>query len=472
LATAARIGAAPDELPYDSFSDSPGYTSRRIPAKEIDMSDQSATTSTLSRRGFLATASAVAMGSVTLAQDRTQPGSARPDVASLPPYGNSTIPPGIRSRRVSNVNGLTVHMLEAGYETAGRPAVLLLHGFPELAYSWRKAMLPLASAGYHVIAPDQRGYGRTTGWDDSYDADPDPFRILNMVRDAMALVYALGYRSVAMIVGHDAGAPVASWSALIRPDVFRSITIMSSPFEGPPAMPFDTANGAAPPRPAPTDDELDAELAKLNPPRKYYQNYQRTRGANDNMLHAPQGLHAFFRGYYHYKSADWKGNNPHPLKARIAEEMAKIPTYYVMEKDKGMAETVAPFMPSAAEVAACKWLTDAEVDVYASEFGRTQFTGALQGYRVRRGSDPKSLAEMRTFSGRSIDVPSMFVGGKSDWGTYQTPGAVDRMRTTACTRMVGFHLVEGAGHWVQQEQPEQVSKLLIQFLRDQGRTDR
>jgi pimeloyl-ACP methyl ester carboxylesterase len=138
-----------------------------------------------------------------------------------------------------------------------------------------------------------------------------------------------------------------------------------------------------------------------------------------------------------------------------------------MEKDKGMAETVAPYMPSPAEIAACKWLTDAEVDVYATEFGRTQFTGALQGYRVRRGSDPKSLAEMRTFTNRSIDVPSMFVGGKSDWGTYQTPGAVDRMRSTACTRMVGFHLLEGAGHWVQQEQPEQVSKLLIQFLRDQ-----
>ena len=434
------------------------------------MSHESAGISTVSRRGFLATASAVAMGGMTLAQSLTRPGTPRADTSSLPPYGNSTIPPGIRSRTVANVNGLTAHMLEAGFETPGRPAVLLLHGFPELAYSWRKVMLPLASAGYHVIAPDQRGYGRTTGWDDSYDADPDPFRMLNMVRDAMALVYALGHRSVAMVVGHDAGAPVASWATLVRPDVFRSITIMSSPFEGPPQVPFNTANGAAPPRPAPTDDELDAELAKLNPPRKYYQNYQRTRGANDNMLHAPQGLHAFFRAYYHYKSADWKGNNPHPLKARIADEMAKIPTYYVMEKDKGMAETVAPFMPSAAEIAACQWLTEAEVEVYASEFGRTQFTGALQGYRVRRGSDPKSLAEMRTFAGRSIDVPSMFVGGKSDWGTYQTPGAVDRMRTTACSRMMGFHLLEGAGHWVQQEQPEQVSALLIQFLRDQRRS--
>ena len=70
------------------------------------------------------------------------------------------------------------------------------------------------------------------------------------------------------------------------------------------------------PGPAQTDDELDAELAKLGPPRKYYQNYQRTRGANDDMLHAPQGLHAFFRAYYHYKSADWEGNKPHPLKAR------------------------------------------------------------------------------------------------------------------------------------------------------------
>ena len=237
-----------------------------------------------------------------------------------------------------------------------------------------------------MIAPDQRGYGRTIGWDDSYDADPDPFRILNMTRDAIGLVYALGYRSVAMVVGHDAGAPVASWSALIRPDIFRSLTIMSSPFEGAPALPFDTANSAAQQRPAVNDDELDPELAKLNPPRKYYQNYQRTRGANEDMLHAPQGLHAFFRAYYFYKSADYKGNNPRPLKARTAAEMAQIPTYYVMEKDKGMAATVAPFMPPADYIANCKWLTEAEVEVYASEYGRTGFTGALQGYRVRRGA--------------------------------------------------------------------------------------
>jgi pimeloyl-ACP methyl ester carboxylesterase len=421
----------------------------------------------LSRRFFVAaSAAAGAAGGLAQALGSARAAIVRTDIASLPPYGNGTLAPGIRSRTVGNVNGMTVHMLEAGYEVPGRPAVLLLHGFPELAYSWRKSMLPLAAAGYHVIAPDQRGYGRTIGWDDSYDADPDPFRTLNMVRDAMALVYALGHRSVAAVVGHDAGAPVASWAALVRPDIFRSVAIMSSPFAGAPSLPFNTANGAALPRAAPDDDELDAELAKLNPPRKYYQNYQRTRGANDDMLHAPQGLHAFFRAYYHYKSADWKGNHPHPLKARTAVEMAQIPTYYVMERDKGMAATVAPFMPSAAEIAACKWLTEAEVEVYATEYGRTGFTGALQGYRVRRGSDPKSIGELQTFSGRTIDVPSCYIAGKSDWGVYQTPGAVESMQNSACTHMVGFHLLDGAGHWVQQEQPDAVNKLLIAFLQD------
>ncbi len=419
------------------------------------------------RRAFLAKVAAVELATLAVAQSASSRADiVHTDFSKLPPYGNGTIPAGIRSRQIANVNGLTVHILEAGYETPGRPAVLLLHGFPELAYSWRKVMPPLAAAGYHVIAPDQRGYGRTTGWDDSYDADPDPFRILNMVRDSIGLVYALGHRSVAMVVGHDAGAPVAAWSTLVRPDIFRSLTIVSSPFEGAPSLPFDTANGAPLPRPALTDDELDAELAKLNPPRKYYQNYQRTRGANDDMLHAPQGLHDFFRAYYFYKSADYKGNHPHPLKARTAEEMAQIPTYYVMEKDKGMAETVAPLMPSADYIANCKWLTEAEVDVYATEYARTGFTGALQGYRVRRGSDPRSLAEMQTFSGRTIDVPSQYIDGKSDWGSYQTPGAIDKMRNSACTRMVGFHFLDGAGHWVQQEQSEQVSALLVRFLHD------
>src|SRR5689334_20547905 len=98
------------------------------------------------------------------------------------------LPAGIRSRTIGGINGLAMHVLEAGFETEGRPLVLLLHGFPELAYNWRKVMLPLAAAGYRVIAPDQRGYGRTTGWDGRYDGDVAAFRLLNLARDALGLV--------------------------------------------------------------------------------------------------------------------------------------------------------------------------------------------------------------------------------------------------------------------------------------------
>src|SRR5436853_1177712 len=161
----------------------------------------------------------------------------------MAPLGALPLPAGIRARFVENINGLTMHVLEAGHEAPGRPCILLLHGFPELAYSWRKVMLPLAAAGFHVIAPDQRGYGRTTGWGSAYDGDLNSFRILNVVKDALALVFALGHRSVAAVVGHDFGAPFAAYCALARPDVFRSVAMMSAPFAGPPALPFGAAGG-------------------------------------------------------------------------------------------------------------------------------------------------------------------------------------------------------------------------------------
>jgi alpha-beta hydrolase superfamily lysophospholipase len=124
------------------------------------------------------------------------------------PYREDVLPTGVRSRFVNNINGIRIHVLEAGFETRDRPAVLLLHGFPELAYSWRKQMVPLAAAGYHVLAPDLRGYGRTSGTDVKYDEDLAPFRTLNEVRDMLGLVSAFGYRSVSAVIGHDFGSPV------------------------------------------------------------------------------------------------------------------------------------------------------------------------------------------------------------------------------------------------------------------------
>src|SRR6202140_4864170 len=160
--------------------------------------------------------------------------SAAPTLPAIP------LPPGIRSRFVDDINGLRMHVLEAGFETEGRACVLLLHGFPELAYSWRKVMPALADAGYHVIAPDQRGYGRSTGWDADYDGDLNSFRLLNLVGDGLGLVSALGYARVDAVGGHDFGSPVAAWSALVRPDVFGSVALKSAPFAGRPPLPFGT----------------------------------------------------------------------------------------------------------------------------------------------------------------------------------------------------------------------------------------
>jgi pimeloyl-ACP methyl ester carboxylesterase len=372
-------------------------------------------------------------------------------MTQLDPLDSAVLPPGVRSRFQKDINGLRVHLLEAGHEPGGRPCVLLLHGFPELAYSWRKVMPALADAGFHVVAPDLRGYGRTTGWDGAYDSDLRGFRMLNAVRDALGLVVALGYDHVAGVVGHDFGSPVAAWCALVRPDMFRRVALMSAPFAGPPALP------APPPGP-----DIHAALAALDRPRKHYQWYYSTRPANDDMWHCKQGVHAFLRAYYHHKSADWSGNRPFRLGGWTAAELARMPTYYIMDLHETMAETVAHAMPRAAEIAACRWLPEAELAVYAAEYTRTGFQGGLQWYR--RGTGGLDTAELQLFAGRRIEVPAMFVAGASDWGTYQVPGAFERMQREACARMEQCHLVEGAGHWVQQEQAGRVAELLVGFL--------
>src|SRR5687768_9907419 len=413
------------------------------------------------RRDVLATLAATPIGLAMRAQAQ----SFNPDVV----YGAATIPMGIRSRIVPNINGISMHVLEAGYDRGPqradfarwggdgtRPAVLLLHGFPELAYSWRHVMLPLAKADYHVIAPDLRGYGRSGGTDVTFDADLAPFSTLNRVRDMIALVASLGHRSVNAVVGHDFGSPTAGWCALTRPDFFRSLVMMSAPSGGAPQL--RTGAPSAPAAPAPS---LDDELAKLPSPRKHYQTYYTTREANENMWHPPQGVHAFLRAYYHMKSADWGANKPFPLANNSAAEMAKLPRYYVMDLNKGMAESVASEMPSADEIARCKWLTDEELRVYSGEYGRNGFQGGLQSYRV--GRVPRLSAELQLFAGRTIDVRALFLSGKSDWGVYQRAGSLEAMKR-ACPTLEGIELVDGAGHWVQQEQAATVAARLTAFL--------
>lgn len=343
-----------------------------------------------------------------------------------------------------------MHVLEAGEASGARPALLLLHGFPELAYSWRKVMLPLVQAGYRVLAPDQRGYGRTTGWDGRYDGDLGSFRLTHLVRDAVQLLKKLSIDAVDAVIGHDFGSPVAAWCALLHPEIFKSVVLMSAPFTGPPAA-------AVPP-----PDPVHAALAALARPRKHYQWYYSTRAAESDMLRCPQGLHAFLRAYFHVKSADWKQNRPYELASWSATELAKMPTYYIMELGEDMAQTVAPHLPDAASIAACAWLPEDELRVYSSEFGRTGLQAALQWYRCR--TTGRFNDDLAAHAGERIEVPACFIAGASDWGPFQIPGALKTMRTAVFADDRGCHFIEGAGHWVQQEQPAQVLQRLLEFL--------
>ena len=373
-------------------------------------------------------------------------------MSALPPL---PLPAGIRSRQLAGINGLALHLLEAGFDDPARPLLLLLHGFPELAYSWRRVMPALAAAGYHVAAPDQRGYGRTTGWTADYDdaADLDAVHLFNLVRDQLALLHALGRPHAHAVIGHDFGSPVAAWCALVRPDAFRAVVLMSAPFAGPPSW---QGHSLGP-------EVLDAELAALPRPRRHYQHHYATRGAAAEMERAPQGLHAFLRAYYHMKSADWPHNDPHPLAAMTGEGLAPLPPYYVMARGRGMAETVAPHAPTPAQVAACRWLPDDELAVYASEFTRTGLQGGLQWYRS--ALDPGHRGQLRLFAGRRIEVPGCFIAGRQDWGVHQVPDAFEAMAGHALADCRGSHLIDGAGHWVQQEQADTVSRLLLDFVR-------
>ena len=373
-------------------------------------------------------------------------------------YGRRTLPVGIRSRRVATSTGVTLHVLEAGYESRTAPCVVLLHGFPELGYSWRNQLLPVARAGFHVVAPDLRGYGRSLTQPVQYNDDLLPYSMLNRVNDVVGLVRALGHETAAAIVGHDWGSPTAQWCARVRPDIFRSVVSLSTPFLTAPTLPLGVADDRGR---AQDDADIDKALAALSRPRKHYFTYSASNHANDDMWHAPQGVHDLLRAMYHFKSGDWEGNKPFALKSWSASELARMPDYYIMDLHKGIAETMAAEMPSKQQIADCTWITEEDLRVYSSEFTRTGFQGGLNYYRV--ANDARLGAELKAFSGRTIDVPACYIGGKRDWATYQSPGAFESMRA-ACSQLRSVHLIEQAGHSLAEERPQEVNAALLEFL--------
>ncbi|KAK5115676.1 hypothetical protein LTR62_000765 [Meristemomyces frigidus] len=358
--------------------------------------------------------------------------------------------------------GLKYHVIRAGQPT--HPLILFCHGYPELAFSWRKIMPAIAAQGYYCIAMDQRGYGRTTGNanDASYeDTDLSHYTMTNLVRDLVCLVYRLGYKKVHCIIGHDFGGVSSAMAALMRPDIFQSTIQMSHPHHAAPLPPFGP--DATPKQTL----DIQAELAKLNPPRKHYKYYNSTPTAAHDWNHPSQGLGTFLRGYFHLKSGDWEPNNPHPLKEWSAQALEEMPEYYIMRREHSMPQTVQTNMSNLDPTKTESWLPASDLKIYVQEWSRTGFGAALSWYRAQTASTPESAKDMLLFAGRRIEVPCMFISGSRDWGNYQQPGAFEGYESAevvgeGCFR--GCVLVEGAGHWVQQEKAEEVVGAVKRFL--------
>lgn len=394
------------------------------------------------------------------------------------------LPPSITSRYVdTSPHSLIFHVLESKPQShsTSTPVILLIHGFPELAFSWRHIMPLLSSPpyNYHAIAFDQRGYGRTHPPESSSPLPQESFRPVNLIRDTLHLLSALGVKSIDCLVGHDFGAVTAALCALARPDVFKSLILMSHPTKGAPALPFNTVNDpAAAAQAREPKPDMETALGQLDRPRKHYKWYYCTPPANEEMTQ-PTGrpLHEFLRGYFHLKSADWGGNYspaaPHRLAGWTAPELARMPRYYIMDAEGSMRDNVARDMSTPetqTEISRRpfdRWLPDDALQVYADEYGRNSFRGGLNWYRLQ--TRPDVLADVELFSGLRLVVPTLFVAGDADWGTWQEPGAVESMEQgrsvdPSCWR--GMRIVPRAGHWVNQEQPQVCVEAIGDMVRE------
>jgi pimeloyl-ACP methyl ester carboxylesterase len=208
---------------------------------------------------------------------------------------------------------------------------------------------------------------------------------------------------------------------------------------------------------------MNTGLQNLSPARRHYQHYFASPDAAADMEGTPDEISSFLNAYFYAKSAGWSGNRPHPLENLRAESLAQLPTYYVMNLGETMPETVAAYMADA-ENPACPWLSPDDLAVYGEEYSRTGFQGGLNWYRARLdGIGTASAAFADRFAGSRIKGPGCYIAGKSDWGMHQTPGVFDAM-PAAFEDWRGARLIDRAGHWVQQEQPQEVILRLRKFL--------
>ena len=311
--------------------------------------------------------------------------------------------------RTVETNGIRMHVAEQG---AG-PLVILCHGFPESWYSWRHQLAALAAAGYHAVAPDMRGYGHTDA-----PAEIEAYTLLHLVGDMVGLVGALDEKS-AVIAGHDWGAPVAWHAALLRPDVFRAVIGLS--------VPFRPRGSARPTSVMPQTDEA-----------MFYQLYFQTPGVAEAEL--ARDVRATIRRLAYSGSGDAPGRG-----------------------GLGMVRRAGGFLDGSTDPAALPaWLTTADIDFYASEFGRTGFRGGLNWYR----NIDRSWELLAPYAGAVVSVPALYVAGDRDL-VVRFPGMDQLLPNLSkfIPKLRQTIMLPGCGHWTQQERPREVNDAMLEFLK-------
>lgn len=313
--------------------------------------------------------------------------------------------------RIVDAYGTRIHLVEQGEG----PLVLFVHGFPESWYSWRYQLPVLAEAGYRAVAIDVRGYGRS-----SKPFAIEDYRMVKHVADNVGVVHALG-ADAAVIVGHDWGSPIAANSALLRPDVFHGVALLSVPY-------------------SPRGETRPTDAFKvLGGDEEFYISYFQEPGRAEAEIEAD--VRGWLLGFYFSASAD----------ARSPADGGTIATV----KPGGRLRdrfTVPEELPG--------WLSEADLDFYTTEFERSGFRGPLNRYRnVDRDWD-----DLAAFTHAPITVPSLFIGGERDGPTRWGAGAISRFDSNL-PALVRSHILPGCGHWTQQERADEVNSLLLDLLR-------
>lgn len=314
------------------------------------------------------------------------------------------------THRLVEVPGGRIHLVEEGTG----PLVLLVHGFPESWYSWRHQLPALAGAGFRAVAIDVRGYGRS-----SKPAAVDEYRMLDHIADNLGVVQALGEKS-AVVVGHDWGSPIAANSALLHPDVFTAVALMS--------VPYSPRGGRRP----------TAAMAFAGGAEEFYVNYFQTPGRAEAEIEPD--VRGWLAGVYSALSA---GAPP-----TAGGSVFSIPP----------GAKMSDRFPSAGALPG--WLSDRDFDVFVEEFERTGFAGALNRYR----NVDRDWADLAAWDGAPIHQPSLFVGGDADASMGWLAGAITAFPSTL-PGLIGSHILNNCGHWLQQEQPDAVNEILIAWLR-------